>query len=346
MKKLLLIAGACISAPLLFGAAIIGYQDYQTRGTPGSNPASGFMRIWADTGSSTFKCLTSGGSACYFTSATSGTISSVATTSPITGGTITTTGTIACATCVTSAASLTSSAFMMGAGSQGSQTVSAATATAALNAFTSSLQGVAPSSGGGTANFLRADGTWAAPGGTAGITSLTGDATASGPGAAATTVAKVNGISYSATAAAHSVEVVTTANTTATAKVLPDCTDTTGNHLNFTQSTDAFSCGTSMPANSTLTIASGTSALGTSAISSGACATVVTTSATGTLSTDAIIFTPNASIKALTGYTPATTGGLTIAAYPTADNINLDVCNWSTGSITPSALTVNWRVVR
>ncbi len=35
--------------------------------------------------------------------------------------------------------------------------------TAALNAFTTSLQGVVPASGGGTANFLRADGTWAAP---------------------------------------------------------------------------------------------------------------------------------------------------------------------------------------
>lgn len=31
------------------------------------------------------------------------------------------------------------------------------------NVFTSSLQGVTPASGGGTTNFLRADGTWAAP---------------------------------------------------------------------------------------------------------------------------------------------------------------------------------------
>lgn len=58
-------------------------------------------------------------------------------------------------------------------------------------------------------------------------------------------VSRVNGISYSATAAAHSLEVITTANATATAKTLPDCTDAGGNHLNFTQSTDAFSCGTS-----------------------------------------------------------------------------------------------------
>jgi hypothetical protein len=36
-------------------------------------------------------------------------------------------------------------------------------ATSLLNVFTSSLQGLAPASGGGTSNFLRADGTWAAP---------------------------------------------------------------------------------------------------------------------------------------------------------------------------------------
>lgn len=37
--------------------------------------------------------------------------------------------------------------------------------TAILNTFTTTLQGVVPASGGGTTNFLRADGTWAAPGG-------------------------------------------------------------------------------------------------------------------------------------------------------------------------------------
>lgn len=36
-------------------------------------------------------------------------------------------------------------------------------ATAKLATFTSSLQGMAPSSGGGTSNFLRADGNWSAP---------------------------------------------------------------------------------------------------------------------------------------------------------------------------------------
>lgn len=41
--------------------------------------------------------------------------------------------------------------------------ITAMQATACLNQFTSSLQGMAPASGGGTTNFLRADGSWTVP---------------------------------------------------------------------------------------------------------------------------------------------------------------------------------------
>lgn len=45
--------------------------------------------------------------------------------------------------------------------------------TAELNQFTNVLQGVVPASGGGSTNFLRADGTWAAPAGSGGtVTSV------------------------------------------------------------------------------------------------------------------------------------------------------------------------------
>lgn len=49
------------------------------------------------------------------------------------------------------------------------ETLTATQATSLLDTFTSALKGLVPASGGGTANFLRADGTWAAPasGGTA-----------------------------------------------------------------------------------------------------------------------------------------------------------------------------------
>jgi hypothetical protein len=45
---------------------------------------------------------------------------------------------------------------------------------AILPVFTSSLNGLAPSSGGGSSNFLRADGTWAAPAGTGGYWTASG----------------------------------------------------------------------------------------------------------------------------------------------------------------------------
>jgi hypothetical protein len=51
------------------------------------------------------------------------------------------------------------------AGSGSPEDLTSAQATALLDTFTSSLKGLAPSSGGGTSNFLRADGTWAAPSG-------------------------------------------------------------------------------------------------------------------------------------------------------------------------------------
>jgi hypothetical protein len=59
-------------------------------------------------------------------------------------------------------------ATFKGRGSAGSgdpEDLSATQATALINGFTSTLKGLAPASGGGTANFLRADGTWAAPAG-------------------------------------------------------------------------------------------------------------------------------------------------------------------------------------
>jgi hypothetical protein len=49
------------------------------------------------------------------------------------------------------------------------QACSQTQATALINTFTSSLSGAAPPSGGGTSNFLRADGTWASANGGAGL---------------------------------------------------------------------------------------------------------------------------------------------------------------------------------
>jgi hypothetical protein len=58
------------------------------------------------------------------------------------------------------------------------------------------------------------------------------------------TVAKVNGVAYAASPPTDTVPIITASNT-ATYKAVPDCTDTGGNHLNYTASTHAISCGTS-----------------------------------------------------------------------------------------------------
>lgn len=77
----------------------VAIADLTATGTPSSTT---YLR-----GDNTWATISAGGS-----------VTSIATTGPITGGTITTTGTIACATCVTSASALTANAIILGAGSQ------------------------------------------------------------------------------------------------------------------------------------------------------------------------------------------------------------------------------------
>ena len=96
----------------------------------------------------------------------------------------------------------------------------------------------------------------------------------------------------------------------------------------------------------TKTIASGATALATSAIASGTCATPQTVSATGVATTDAILASFNANITGVTGYTAATSGTLRVDVYPTINTVNIVVCNATAASITPGAVTLNWRVVR
>lgn len=82
------------------------------------------------------------------------------------------------------------------AGTGNVEDLSATQATALLDTFTSALKGLVPASGGGTTNFLRADGTWAAAGGgsspvsaTKGTTQLTN--------ATSGTLTNITGLSFS-----------------------------------------------------------------------------------------------------------------------------------------------------
>lgn len=77
-------------------------------------------------------------------------------------------------TSMLSSALLAANLFVVGGGAGAAPaTITNAAATAQLNLFTSGLQGLVPASGGGTTNFLRADGSFAAPpGGAPGSPSL------------------------------------------------------------------------------------------------------------------------------------------------------------------------------
>ena len=93
-------------------------------------------------------------------------------------------------------------------------------------------------------------------------------------------------------------------------------------------------------------VAKGTLALATSAISSAACTSAQTLTATGVVTTDIVLASFNGDPTAVTGYVPLTSGMLTIIVYPTANTINVKVCNNTTGSITPGAITLNLSAVR
>lgn len=95
----------------------------------------------------------------------------------------------------------------------------------------------------------------------------------------------------------------------------------------------------------THTIVSVTKSLDTDAVSSEACDTM-TQAATGVASTDVVTFTANADITAVTGYAPVTAGGLSIYIWPTTNTINIKVCNPTSSSITPGAVSLNLKVVR
>lgn len=96
----------------------------------------------------------------------------------------------------------------------------------------------------------------------------------------------------------------------------------------------------------TQTIASGAKALATGAISSGACTSAQTDTATGAATTDAVSANFSADPTSTTGYTPSTSGMLTIIPWVTSNTMNFKVCNNTGSSITPGAATVNWRIVR
>lgn len=86
-------------------------------------------------------------------------------------------------------------------------------------------------------------------------------------------------------------------------------------------------------------------ALHTAAILSTACDDTTAT-ATGALTSDTLSVDFAADPTAVTGYIPATTGGLQIYFFTTSGTAHFKVCNPTSGSITPGAVSLNWVVSR
>jgi hypothetical protein len=86
-------------------------------------------------------------------------------------------------------------------------------------------------------------------------------------------------------------------------------------------------------------IASGTAVMTTTGITGPNCGSTVTAAAVGVATTDTITFADNAAPAV------ATNGPLVIKAWPTSGNVNFMYCVQS-GTITPAAATLNWRVIR
>jgi len=93
-----------------------------------------------------------------------------------------------------------------------------------------------------------------------------------------------------------------------------------------------------------LTLASGSQALGTSAISSGACATTIQVAVTGGTTSDTAFLTPTTDPNTVTGYKASASGALYVNSFMTSGELNIEVCNNTSSSITPSAMSVHYLV--
>ena len=163
----------------------------------------------------------------------------------------------------------------------------------------------------------------------------------------ALTLATVNSNVGSFGSATNCVTFTTNGKGLITAASQATCTPALGSITGFgTDVATALGTATSTTGGVPVIIAKGTITLGTSAISANTCASIVTVSATGVATTDVVNPGLNARISTVTGYTPSSTGALRIDVYPTANNVNAEVCNPTSSSITPGAVTLNFQVLR
>lgn len=177
------------------------------------------------------------------------------------------------------------------------------------------------------------------------ITALTGDVTATGPGSVAATLANTTVVAGSygsvTTSPTYTVDAKGRLTAASNATITPAVGSITG--LGTGVAT-ALGVNAGAVGGISKVVASGTKALATGAISSATCTAAQTDTATGATTSSVVDASFASDPTAVTGYTPATTGMLTIISYVTADTVNFKVCNNTASSITPGAISLNWRV--
>ena len=189
-------------------------------------------------------------------------------------------------------------------------------------------------SGGGTTNYLRADGTWAAPPGGGGSPAFS--AVTAGINANALVMGTGGSLSVSGTG---SIAATTAAALAATPT---QCSGGTPLATGVAANGNA-----NCTAAGAQTIAAGATALPTAAVSANSCsASATTATATGVATTDAMEVAYASDPTGVTGYGGGTNGGITIRPWLTTNTFNVKLCNETASSITPGALSVNWRVAR
>lgn len=166
-----------------------------------------------------------------------------------------------------------------------------------------------------------------------------------GNGAGVVSQAACTDLTNGATGCSTVVGTAATMNTGIAGATVPllNGTNTWSGANNFTAGLSSNGTGVS------ITVGNGPVSLGTGAIASGTCAstvTVTTGGAANVLTTDVLSVSFNGDPTGVTGYAPTTNGMLTIIPWPAAGSVNFKVCNNTFGSITPGAITLNWRVNR
>jgi hypothetical protein len=123
---------------------------------------------------------------------------------------------------------------------------------------------------------------------------------------------------------------------------------TTGDFVKYDISGNTVDSGLATPSVGTVVskIAYGSQALGTTLISANSCATAINVSATNVVATDVMLISTNLDISTQTGYSFTNIDGLKVYWWASSGYVNFHVCNGTSSSITPGAVTLNWSILR